>query len=54
MRQELGRLVEGRRERHMWLKGGILFVEEVPKSKAGKILRRVLKERAVRMRKAKL
>lgn len=54
MRQELVRLVEGRRERHMWLKGGIMFVHELPKSAAGKILRRVLKERAEKMGKPKL
>ena len=27
-----------------WLRGGIVFVDEIPKSPAGKLLRRVLKD----------
>jgi acyl-coenzyme A synthetase/AMP-(fatty) acid ligase len=33
---------------HKRLRGGVVFVDEVPKSASGKILRRVLKERAER------
>ncbi|XP_014556530.1 hypothetical protein COCVIDRAFT_99566 [Bipolaris victoriae FI3] len=33
---------------HKWLRGGVVFVEEIPKSASGKILRRVLKERSKR------
>jgi len=31
---------------HKRLRGGVRFVDEIPKSVSGKILRRVLKERA--------
>ncbi|KAL2367217.1 phenylacetyl-CoA ligase [Blastomyces gilchristii SLH14081] len=31
---------------HKWLRGGVKFIDEIPKSASGKILRRVLKERA--------
>ena len=31
---------------HKRLRGGVLFVDEIPKSASGKILRRVLKARA--------
>lgn len=41
--------MEGRTPKWMWLRGGVVFVDEVPKSKAGKILRRVLRERAAKM-----
>ena len=47
--EELERLVEGRMPRWMWLKGGVVFVDEIPKSKAGKILRRVIRDKAKAM-----
>jgi acyl-coenzyme A synthetase/AMP-(fatty) acid ligase len=31
--------------RHKWLKGGVRFVEAIPKSPSGKILRRLLRDR---------
>ena len=34
--------------KHKWLTGGVCFVEQVPKSAAGKILRKVLREWAKR------
>ena len=37
-------LVEGRTARYKWLQGGIVFVEQIPKSPSGKILRRIMKE----------
>jgi acyl-CoA synthetase (AMP-forming)/AMP-acid ligase II len=42
--QELRKLVEKRAARYKWLIGGIVFVDQIPKSPSGKILRRVLKE----------
>ena len=46
--QELVRFVHERVAQHKRLRGGVVFVEEVPKSGSGKILRRVLKEQAMR------
>jgi acyl-CoA synthetase (AMP-forming)/AMP-acid ligase II len=45
---ELRALVEKRAARYKWLRGGIVFVEQIPKSPSGKILRRVLKEGKVK------
>ncbi|CAI6084219.1 unnamed protein product [Clonostachys chloroleuca] len=36
--------VEDHKARHKWLKGGIQFIDSIPKSPSGKILRRLLKE----------
>jgi acyl-coenzyme A synthetase/AMP-(fatty) acid ligase len=45
--------VERHKARHKWLKGGIEFVEVIPKTPSGKILRRLLrdKDRETRRRK---
>ncbi|KAK4133548.1 acetyl-CoA synthetase-like protein [Trichocladium antarcticum] len=40
---QLKELVEGRTAKFKWLMGGIVFVDQIPKSPSGKILRRVLK-----------
>ncbi|KAL2183621.1 acetyl-CoA synthetase-like protein [Thermothelomyces heterothallicus CBS 203.75] len=40
---ELKALVEKRTAKYKWLVGGIVFVDQIPKSPSGKILRRVLK-----------
>ncbi|KAJ3534109.1 hypothetical protein NM208_g7686 [Fusarium decemcellulare] len=39
--------VEEHKARHKWLKGGIRFLETIPKSPSGKILRRLLRTKAV-------
>jgi len=44
--EEIINWVAGKVASHKQLRGGVRFIEEVPKSAAGKILRRLLKERA--------
>lgn len=41
---ELKAFIEKRAARYKWLHGGIVFVDQIPKSLSGKILRRVLKQ----------
>lgn len=36
--------VEDHKSRHKWLKGGVEFIDVVPKSPSGKILRRLLRD----------
>lgn len=36
--------VQDHKARHKWLKGGVRFVDVVPKSPSGKILRRLLRD----------
>lgn len=45
---QLKGLVEGRTARYKWLVGGIVFVDAIPKSPSGKILRRIMKEGGVK------
>ncbi|KAJ5573563.1 uncharacterized protein N7459_007990 [Penicillium hispanicum] len=42
--QSIKRHVEAHKARHKWLKGGVRFVDAVPKSPSGKILRRLLRD----------
>lgn len=42
--------VEEHKARHKWLKGGVRFVDAVPKSPSGKILRRLLRDQEAAMR----
>ncbi|KAL8776821.1 MAG: hypothetical protein Q9213_008120, partial [Squamulea squamosa] len=37
--------VENHKAKHKWLRGGVAFVPQIPKSPSGKILRRLLKEK---------
>jgi acyl-coenzyme A synthetase/AMP-(fatty) acid ligase len=37
--------VEEHKARHKWIKGGIEFIDVIPKSPSGKILRRMLRDR---------
>ncbi|OAX80960.1 hypothetical protein ACJ72_04698 [Emergomyces africanus] len=44
--EKIMKWLEGRVAPHKRLRGGVKFIDEIPKSASGKILRRVLKERA--------
>lgn len=37
--------VEDNKARHKWLKGGVEFIDIIPKSPSGKILRRLLRDK---------
>ncbi|KAL1877563.1 hypothetical protein VTK73DRAFT_8552 [Phialemonium thermophilum] len=45
--------VQDHKARYKWLKGGVEFVEVIPKSPSGKILRRLLRDREKEARRAK-
>lgn len=45
--KELQDYVAGKVSRQKRLRGGVIFLEEIPKNPSGKILRRVLKQRAI-------
>lgn len=45
---EIQEWVKGKVAKHKYLTGGVVFVDEVPKSAAGKIQRKVLREWARR------
>jgi acyl-CoA synthetase (AMP-forming)/AMP-acid ligase II len=53
MESEIVAWVRGRVVRHKQLRGGVGFVDEVPKSASGKILRRILRERVAKKGEAK-
>ncbi|KAF7556321.1 hypothetical protein G7Z17_g1548 [Cylindrodendrum hubeiense] len=44
--EEISKWMEGTTARYKWITGGIVFVDMIPRVPSGKILRRVLKERA--------
>jgi acyl-coenzyme A synthetase/AMP-(fatty) acid ligase len=50
--REISKHVEEHKARYKWLKGGIQFVDVIPKSASGKILRRLLRDREREARKA--
>jgi acyl-coenzyme A synthetase/AMP-(fatty) acid ligase len=43
--RDIARHVEQHKAKHKWLKGGVEFIDEVPKSPSGKILRRLLRDK---------
>ncbi|KAK5104429.1 hypothetical protein LTS08_002318 [Lithohypha guttulata] len=53
VKRDIQRFIEKEKARHKWLKGGIEFIDVIPKSPSGKILRRMLrdKDKAARMKK---
>lgn len=42
--KSIKKFVEEHKARHKWLKGGVRFVDAIPKSPSGKILRRLLRD----------
>jgi acyl-coenzyme A synthetase/AMP-(fatty) acid ligase len=42
--QAIKKYVEDHKARHKWLKGGVRFMDAIPKSPSGKILRRLLRD----------
>jgi len=51
--REIAKHVEGHKARHKWLKGGVEFIDVIPKSPSGKILRRLLRDKDKEARRAK-
>ena len=51
--REIQKHVEQHKARHKWLKGGVEFVDVIPKSPSGKILRRLLRDRERESRRKK-
>ena len=45
--------VEKDKARHKWLKGGVEFIDVIPKSPSGKILRRILRDKEKEARRQK-
>lgn len=50
--RDISKYVEEHKARHKWLKGGVEFIDVIPKSASGKILRRLLRDREKQARKA--
>lgn len=53
VKRDIQKFIEKEKARHKWLKGGVEFIDVIPKSASGKILRRLLrdKDRAERKKK---
>jgi len=51
--REIVKHVEQHKSRHKWLKGGVEFIDVVPKSPSGKILRRLLRDQEKEARRKK-
>ncbi|KAL4800312.1 hypothetical protein BDV19DRAFT_174054 [Aspergillus venezuelensis] len=48
--KDIIKYVQEHKARHKWLKGGVRFIDAVPKSPSGKILRRLLRDQEAAMR----
>ncbi|ESZ95164.1 hypothetical protein SBOR_4464 [Sclerotinia borealis F-4128] len=53
VKREICKWVESHKARHKWLKGGVEFIDVIPKSPSGKILRRLLRDKEKDARRAK-
>jgi acyl-coenzyme A synthetase/AMP-(fatty) acid ligase len=49
--RDIAKHVEQAKSRHKWLKGGVEFVDVIPKSPSGKIMRRLLRDKEREKRK---
>ena len=45
IKRDIQKHVEEHKSRHKWLKGGVEFIDAIPKSPSGKILRRLLRDK---------
>jgi acyl-coenzyme A synthetase/AMP-(fatty) acid ligase len=45
LRKNIQKFVEKEKARHKWLAGGVEFIDVIPKSPSGKILRRFLRDK---------
>jgi acyl-CoA synthetase (AMP-forming)/AMP-acid ligase II len=43
--QDIQRYVEQHKAKYKWLRGGVEFIDVIPKSPSGKILRRLLRDK---------
>ncbi|KAF1945618.1 acetyl-CoA synthetase-like protein [Clathrospora elynae] len=50
--REIQKHVEQHKARYKWISGGVEFIDEIPKSPSGKILRRLLRDKEKKKRKA--
>lgn len=50
---EIAKHVQDHKAHYKWLKGGIEFIDVIPKSPSGKILRRLLRDKEKEARRAK-
>ena len=51
LRRNIAKYVEKEKARHKWLVGGVEFIDVIPKSPSGKILRRMLRDKEREARK---
>lgn len=45
LKRDIAKHVEKHKSNHKWLRGGVEFIDVVPKSPSGKILRRMLRDK---------
>ena len=45
IKRDIQKHVEKHKAKHKWLKGGVEFIDVIPKSASGKILRRMLRDK---------
>lgn len=45
IKKDIMKFIEKEKARHKWLRGGVEFIDVIPKSPSGKILRRMLRDK---------